>query len=278
MRGAEITFPDCSVPRDIKRAVARLHVNLGHPTSTDLVRMLVLHGSITPQALSAAKKLHCASCERMRQLPHTRPSRTVKYLGQLNDHLYMDLFYARNTKGENFTLIGIIDEATNLHQVRILQDRNPSTVVEAIRQMWIRPYGTPLKVTLDQDGSFQGDTWEYLARLGVEVDHVPPEAHHRLGKIERNNSVFREVLNRTTDSAGAVDWEEMDIAVDACVHAVNSVPRTRGMSPYACVFGQVPRMPGELLTDEHALAVDVDAQQHRLRSIIFRAEAQKAAT
>ena len=276
VRGAEIAFPDCSVPRDIKRAVARLHVNLGHPTSTDLVRMLVLHGSITPQALSAAKKLQCASCERMRQLPHTRPSRTVKYLGQLNDQVYMDLFYARDTKGENFTLIGAIDEATNLHQVRILPDRNPSTVVEAIRQMWVRPYGTPLRVTLDQDGSFQGETWEYLARLGVEVDYVPPEAHHRLGKIERNNSVFREVLNRAADAAAAVGWDEMEVAVDACVHAVNSVPRTRGMSPYACVFGQVPRIPGELLTDEHALAVDVDAHQHRLRSIVFRAEAQKA--
>ena len=68
----------------------------------------------------------------------------------------------------------------------------------------------------------------------------------------------------------------MEEAVDSCIHAVNSIPRTRGMSPYACVFGQVPRIPGELLSDEHGLAVDVDQQQHRLRSIVFRAEAQKA--
>ena len=164
----------------------------------------------------------------------------MKYLGQLNDHVYMDLFYARSTNGQNFTLIGAIDEATSLHQVRILPDRNPSSVVDAIRQMWIRPYGAPHKVTLDQDGSFQGEAWEYLARLGVEVDHVPPEAHHRLGKIERNNSVFREVLNRTADAAAAAGKEDMEEAVDACVHAVNSMPRSRGMSPYACVFGQCP--------------------------------------
>ena len=56
VRGAEISFPQCSVPKDIKRAVARLHVNLGHPTSTDLVRMLAFQGSITPQALAAAKR------------------------------------------------------------------------------------------------------------------------------------------------------------------------------------------------------------------------------
>lgn len=98
-----------------------------------------------------------------------------------------------------------------------------------------------------------------------------------MGKIERNNSVFRERLNRTVDATGAVTQLEMNEAVESCIHAVNSLPRSRGMSPYACVFGQVPRVPGEILTDEHGLAVDVDGQQHRLRSMIFRAEAQKAA-
>ena len=84
VRGAEITFPGCQVSRDIKRAVARLHVNLGHPTATDLTRMLALQGSITPQALSAAKKLHCASCER------PTPSFVATYLVRVaNGHLYL---------------------------------------------------------------------------------------------------------------------------------------------------------------------------------------------
>ena len=197
-------------------------------------------------------------------------------MGQLNDNVVMDLFYARDVTGTNYTLLGAIDEATNLHQVRILKDKNPDTVLEAFRQMWVRPYGVPHKVTMDKDGCFQGEMWEYLARAGVETDYVPPEAHHKLGKAERNNAVFREVLNRTADAMAITDQDGMEEAVDSCIHAVNSIPRTRGMSPYACVFGQVPRIPGELLSDEHGLAVDVDQQQHRLRSIVFRAEAQKA--
>ena len=275
-RGAEISFPECSVPRDIKRAVARLHVNLGHPTSNDLVRMLALHGSITPQALSAAKKLCCASCERMRQAPRNRPSKTVKYLGQLGDNVLMDIFYARDVKGENYTMLGVIDEATNLHQVRILPDKNPTTVLEAFKEMWVRPYGAPYKVTLDQDGSFEGDMWEYLVRAGIETEYVPAEAHYKLGKAERNNTVFREALNRTADSMAAADLTSMEEAGEACIYVLNSVPRTRGMSAYSCAFGKIPRMPGDLLTDENSLAVDVDEQQHRLRSMIFRAEAQKA--
>ena len=150
------------------------------------------------------------------------------------------------------------------------------TCLEAFREMWIRPYGAPLKILLDQDGCFQGEMWEYLVRAGIEVEYVPAEAHYKLGKAERNNAIFREVLNRTADATGASNAEEMREAVDSCIHAVNSTPRTRGMSPYACVFGQIPRVPGELLADEHGLAVDVDDNQHRLRSLVFRAEAQKA--
>ena len=169
-----------------------------------------------------------------------------------------------------------IDAATNLHQVRLLADRSPETCLEAFSEMWIRPYGAPLKILLDQDGCFQGEMWEYLVRAGIEVEYVPAEAHCKLGKAERNNAIFREVLNRAADATGASNAEEMREAVDSCIHAVNSTPRTRGMSPYACVFGQIPRVPGELLADEHGLAVDVDDNQHRLRSLVFRAEAQKA--
>ena len=249
VRGAEITFPQCGVSKDIKRAVARLHVNL--PTSTDLVRMLAFQGSITPQpqALAAAKKLRCASCERMRQQPRPRPSRVVSYMGQLNDLVQVDLFYARDVTGANHVLMGMIDTATNLQQVRLLPDRSARTCLEAFREMWVRPYGTPLKVLLDQDGSFQGEMWEWLVRAGVETEYVPAEAHYKLGKAERNNAIFREVLNRTADATGASNAEEM-----------TERGRNDGSSG--------------LLHPRRQL--DADEHQHRLRSLIFRAEAQKA--
>ena len=212
----------------------------------------------------------------MRQAPRNRPSKTVKYLGQLGDNVLMDIFYARDVKGESCTMLGVVDEATNLHQVRILPNKNPTTVLEAFKEMWVRPYGAPYKVTLDQDGSFEGDMWEYLVRAGIETEYVPAEAHYKLGKAERNNTVFREALNRTADSMAAADLTSMEEAVEACIYALNSVPRTRGMPAYSYAFGKIPRMPGDLLTDENSLAVDVDEQQHRLRSMIFRAEAQKA--
>ncbi|CAE7356139.1 RE2 [Symbiodinium sp. CCMP2592] len=278
VHGADITFPNCKAPREIKRAVARLHVNLGHPSSADLVRMLAQNGAVTPEAVSAAKALTCASCLRMRGNAPPRPSRLVdRFVGQLGDCVQMDIFYSRTVDGTNYPLLGIVDEATNLQQVCVLKDRNPKTVVEAFRTTWARPFGFPHKVTLDQDGAFMGDFWTYLVDNSTEVDYVPAEAHHRLGKAERCNAVYREVLNRVVDSMAAATPEDLEMAVDATTHAINSMPRSRGLSAYAIVFGRIPRVPAELLTDDSSLAANIPLEEHNRHTIVYRAEAQKAA-
>ncbi|CAE7445643.1 RE2 [Symbiodinium sp. CCMP2592] len=278
VHGADITFPNCKAPREIQRAVARLHVNLGHPSSADLVRMLAQNGAVTPEAVSAAKALTCASCLRMRGNAPPRPSRLVdRFVGQLGDCVQMDIFYSRTVDGTNYPLLGIVDEATNLQQVCVLKDRNPKTVVEAFRTTWARPFGFPHKVTLDQDGAFMGDFWTYLVDNSTEVDYVPAEAHHRLGKAERCNAVYREVLNRVVDSMAAATPEDLEMAVDATTHAINSMPRSRGLSAYAIVFGRIPRVPAELLTDDSSLAANIPLEEHNRHTIVYRAEAQKAA-
>ena len=278
VHGAGITFPGCDAPREIKRAVARLHANLGHPSAPDLIRMLSQQASVTPEAIKAAKCLSCTSCLRMRGNAPPRPSKTLKhFVGQLNDSVQMDIFYARSMKGENHILLGMVDEATNLQQVVRLPNREPLTVLSAFRTTWVRPFGMPSRVVLDQDGSFMGEFWTYLVDQSTEVDYVPPEAHHRLGKAERCNAVYREMLNRVVDSMAVVTDEDMELAIDATTHAINSMPRTRGMSAYAIVFGRVPRVPGELLTDDASLAATVPMEDHNRHTIIFRAEAQKAA-
>ena len=278
VHGADVTFPGCQAPREIKRAVARLHVNLGHPSAADTVRMLAQSGSVTPEAISAAKALSCASCLRLKGNTPARPSRLIdRFVGQLGDSMQMDIFYSRTVDGTNYPLLGMVDEATNLQQVCVLKDRNPKTIIEAFRTTWVRPFGFPHKITLDQDGAFMGDFWTYLIDNSTEVDYIPPEAHHRLGKAERCNAVYREVLNRVVDSMAAATREDLEKAVDATTHAINTMPRTRGLSAYAIVFGRIPRVPGELLTDDASLAAHIPLEEHNRHTIVYRAEAQKAA-
>ena len=118
VRGSGITMPNCKAPRDVKCAVARLHVNLGHPSSADLIRMISQQGTVNPETIAAAKALNCTSCLRMKNNAPPRPSRVVtKFMGQLGDNIQMDIFYARTVDGQNHPMLGIVDEATNLQQV-----------------------------------------------------------------------------------------------------------------------------------------------------------------
>ena len=273
-----ITMPNCKAPRDVKRAVARLHVNLGHPSSADLIRMVSQQGTVNPETIAAAKALNCTSCLRMKNNAPPRPSRVVtKFMGQLGDNIQMDIFYARTVDGQNHPMLGIVDEATNLQQVARLPNREPASVLKAFREVWVRPYGMPHRITMDQDGAFMGEFWTYVVDQATEADYVPPDAHHRLGRAERCNAVYREILNRVVDGMAIATTDDMEQAIDATTHAINSMPRTRGLSASAIVFGRVPRVPGELLTDEAALAADVPTEEHNRHAILFRAEAQKAA-
>ena len=128
-------------------------------------------------------------------------------------------------------MLGIVDEATNLQQVARLPNREPASVLKAFREVWVRPYGMPHRITMDQDGAFMGEFWTYVVDQATEADYVPPDAHHRLGKAERCNAVYREILNRVVDGMAIATTDDMEQAIDATTHAINSMPRTRGKGP-----------------------------------------------
>ena len=133
----------------------------------------------------------CAKEAAPRKLPEDETAAATASVASgllLADLVQADLFYARDMTGTNHVFLGAIDTATNLHQMRLLADRSPETCLEAFGEMWIRPYKT---LRGYQDGSLQGEMWEYLVRAGIEVEYVPAEAHYKLGKAERNNAIFR---------------------------------------------------------------------------------------
>ena len=69
--------------------------------------------------------------------------------------------------------------------------------------------------------------------------------------------------------------DDFDSALEASVHALNSMTYSHGRPPYMAVFGQIPRVGGGLLQDDRSL-VTHDAQPGVVRPDILRAEALKA--
>ena len=277
--GALIRFEGISkdqVPFPVRSSVARMHVNLGHPPKGEFMRFLQSSGA-APAVLLAASALKCESCERHPHLPRHRPAKITRFLGQFGERIIGDVFYALDTRGQAWQLVGFICDSTDLHLVKRIPDRVPRHVLESFEVMWILPFGLPIEVVVDEDGCFMGDFVERLTSLGVLVRHIPPDQHHQLGKIERHNHAWRWIWNRTCDQRAVCTVDQVDDCVLAVSHGKNSTVKRHGRSCYAQAFGRMPRLPGELLADPDALAVDLDDGSRTLQVELYRCDAIKNA-
>jgi hypothetical protein len=134
----------------------------------------------------------------------------------------MDVFYQMDCRGNNRYFLGVIDDCSLLHMVTRVVNREAAVMWNAFRTMWLVPFGLPLEVICDADGSFMGEFQEMLDRFGVLVRHVPAEAHYQMGRIERHNFTFKLMLGKLVDHLAIFDDDEFDEAVLQFCHAKNS--------------------------------------------------------
>jgi len=117
----DITLPGLAehhqVPADVRRLVARLHLNLGHPTAQELSRMIVYYGGAPSAVNMCIQHLRCATCERLRPPQHPRLAALAKMtVGQFADEVQGDFVYVRTLMGENVAILGLLDRTTGCHQ------------------------------------------------------------------------------------------------------------------------------------------------------------------
>lgn len=176
-------------------------------------------------------------------------------MGQFGERVQLDVVYVRDLAGNNHPILGIADMATSLHQAVRLHSRASAHVADQFRRCWLMPYGYPLVCEVDADGAFEGDFRLRMEEAGVHLVVIPPEAHWRIGTIERKNAVLRSIIERLLDENAVVSGDGLDWVLIAAVQAANSTTGSKGRSPYQAVFGRLPRFPGDLFGDDRALAV-----------------------
>ena len=114
--------------------------------------------------------------------------------------------------------------------------------------MWLTPFGLPSLVVCDR--AFFRVFEDLLSKMGVQVWMPSADDHTPIGRIEAHNHSWRLMLHRVVDANGVFTLEELDDAIDMTAHAKNSLVKRCGRSPFQARFGQVPRLPGELLNDQ----------------------------
>ena len=277
----DVTFPNApkTLPNEVRASVARLHLNTGHANKKELTRLLATHGSINGTTLTAIEHMVCGSCERTKPPSAPRPASIPHFLGQFGERVQMDIVYMRDLTGTNHPVLGMIDLATTFQQAVRLQSRATDHVLDQFRRSWLAPFGYPLVCEVDPDGAFQGSFRSHLEDAGVHLVVIPAEAHWRLGSVERRNAILRSIAERLIDENAVTSGAGLDWILVATVQGLNSTSGTRGRSPYQAVFGRIPRFPGDLMSDDRALAVSDNLMPaEELRSQALRAINEMAAS
>ena len=270
----DIDFPDLSkdVPQEVRSAVARLHLNLGHPSRQELNTLLAYEGNFPDAVYECAWKLRCSTCERLKPKQPPRPTaQPSMVVGQFGDELQMDIFYCKTLASETFMVLGMVDRATGLHQAIILPDRNSETTFDCFEKVWLRPFGLPLHLSCDPDKSFRGSFESRVQAMGCIIQHCPPEAHYVIGMVERRNALLRIILEKLIDQFAASTVDQCSALLAASCHAINTGIHTHGRSAYQAVFGRQPRLLNGNFNDPMVLATSPSIAQVD-QSAGFRAE------
>eukprot|EP00438_Fugacium_kawagutii_P029741 Skav215795 [mRNA] locus=scaffold3885:36272:44804:+ [translate_table: standard] len=151
----------------------------------------------------------------------------------------------------------------------------PDEIAYQFATYWARAFGYPLKIKLDPDGGFRGGFEEAMDEAGVYLDYVPAESHHRIGLVERHNSILRDLMERIINDKGITGAAKMELTAVASCFAKNAHTWSSGRPPFIAAFGRIPRMGINLLSDPHGLAAGRTRDQAQRDADILRSEAQQ---
>ena len=144
---------------------------------------------------------------------------------------------------------------------------------------WIRFLGAPQLVLCDSGNEFKGAYERGLENMGIFQHVIHPESPWENGLAERHGGWLKQRLDRELASGRGViqDLTDLDELLSALTSTKNNWLNKGGYTPSQLVFGQMTRVPGELLAEddlalhglqdafEDPLEVDEAAGEYRRR-------------
>ena len=242
----------------------RLHRRFGHPESGRLASILERAGQEFSR--KAIKRLteYCRHCQLHGQSPR-RFRFSVNGPFEFNHGVIMDIMTLSSRP-----VLHLVDEATAFQAATFLRDYSAKTTWAAFKRIWIDTYiGPPDFVTHDAGKNFASDEFRQNARVfDIQIQEVPVEAHHSIGKVERYHHLLRRAYEIMTKEAPTISAED---ALQSAVKAVNDTAGPDGLVPTLLVFGAYPRMtassaPAASIQARAAATQIAMAEMHKLKA------------
>ena len=266
--------------RKVENALKKMHVNLGHASIPDMIRILQ-HRGASEGLLDMVRAFDCPTCAARKEPKIVRASAVPKDVAPLR-YVGLDVKHLPSwRKGEKIKALNVVCRTSGLQQMTPFRETESSDLIRRLyRQSWTRPYGRPRWVKFDASRCNLGQHFiDALERDGTTPLDIPGEAHEQIGDVEVQGKHFEDMLIKVLDQANPSNYDEWVECVDCTVEAKNMLLRKAGHSPYQMVLGRDPEIPGDdiLTPDPNPIAngaILEDAQAGRAH--LVRQFARKA--
>ena len=185
------------------------------------------------------------------------------------------LFY--DFEGKKYTFLNTLCWGTNKQvviRVKTAEEGHPTALEcrSAFMHGWVRPFGWPEMVVLDQGPEFLGsDFGEWVNQWGVLPHYTDGNSPWQNGRTERAGQDFKDKLSMLIQEATIVGKHEFLMAASEICAARSRIIDKSGYSIDQRVFGRNLRLPLSLLStdaiDRIALMASADDEVDRSREI-----------
>ncbi|CAE7403523.1 unnamed protein product, partial [Symbiodinium necroappetens] len=237
-----------------KRLVRKLHENTGHPPKERFLRTLRAAGAL-PHVLKYIRDVfECETCAAKRLPDHRRKGQCPR-VHSFNRVLSVDVFYVP-VKGSSIPILNVVCHGTNYqvaHRIHGTGGGTPSSSAtwKAFLSTWVRFLGPPSMVITDGGKEFQGRFERGVEQLGTLHHVTAPDSPWQNSRAERHGGWLKQRMIQELESGQSVieNLDDLDEILAATTAAKNRWFCSGGYTPVQLVFGEMPRVPGELLSD-----------------------------
>ena len=269
---SEIFVSGNEITAQEKRMVQRCHVNLGHPTPKEFVRLLKAAGTRDDIVQYALREFECPGCS-LEKRPATRLPAATPRTYDFNVVVGIDVLFVHGIDnktehpvlnitcwGTLYSTFGMIDH----------QRRTAELTWKAFTRLWLRTFGAPQFIIYDQGNEFVGRAFqEGLESHGICPVEINRDAPFENGVTERRGGLFKDLYYRPRELVAPQTISEVETLIFEVSWSLQTLTNRSGFSPAQRVLGKQPQLNVETLSDlgEYELSTTMDRAWKRAEHI-----------
>lgn len=241
----------------------RVH-RFSHASVNDMVRLMAPTGFDKAKIFEACSKVFsaCAICAASGRPADKRKVSTTHLNAAFNEEVQSDFFYVY-IREKKYEILNMIDLGTRYGERAMTTSRSADEIKRMFEIFWFYRHGAPRNFSADHEFC-RPVLKRFLDTHAIKLNPRPSRSSNKTGRVERNNGLFKMVLERL-QKADTKATPELLIARTSFI--TNLLRGSKVMSAFQLARGFTPSIlgiPRQIVSQE---LLDVHVERESLRAL-----------